>query len=45
VRLAVREGREGNLVLFCVDASGSMGTSLPFDSEQKSTIQRLYARA
>ncbi|MFI6826082.1 putative cobaltochelatase [Kribbella sp. NPDC050241] len=26
VRLAVREGREGNLVLFCVDASGSMGT-------------------
>jgi len=22
----VREGREGNLVLFCVDASGSMGT-------------------
>ncbi|TDD21273.1 putative cobaltochelatase [Kribbella turkmenica] len=25
VRLAVREGREGNLVLFCVDASGSMG--------------------
>jgi magnesium chelatase subunit D len=26
VRMAVREGREGNLVLFCVDASGSMGT-------------------
>ncbi|MER7250207.1 magnesium chelatase subunit D family protein [Kribbella sp. NPDC000426] len=26
VRLAVREGREGNIVLFCVDASGSMGT-------------------
>ncbi|HEY0692923.1 MAG TPA: putative cobaltochelatase [Kribbella sp.] len=26
VRLTVREGREGNLVLFCVDASGSMGT-------------------
>ncbi|GAA0626062.1 putative cobaltochelatase [Kribbella sandramycini] len=26
VRLAVREGREGNLVLFSVDASGSMGT-------------------
>jgi magnesium chelatase subunit D len=26
VRLAVREGREGNLVLFCVDGSGSMGT-------------------
>ncbi|MFI5692559.1 putative cobaltochelatase [Kribbella sp. NPDC051586] len=26
VRLAVHEGREGNLVLFCVDASGSMGT-------------------
>ncbi|MEU4389433.1 magnesium chelatase subunit D family protein [Kribbella sp. NPDC023855] len=26
VRLAVREGRESNLVLFCVDASGSMGT-------------------
>ncbi len=26
IRLAVREGREGNLVLFCVDASGSMGT-------------------
>ena len=26
LRLAVREGREGNLVLFCVDASGSMGT-------------------
>ncbi|WP_205856152.1 vWA domain-containing protein, partial [Phytoactinopolyspora endophytica] len=25
LRLAVREGREGNLVLFCVDASGSMG--------------------
>lgn len=25
VRLAVREGREGNLILFCVDASGSMG--------------------
>ncbi|NED95534.1 magnesium chelatase subunit D family protein [Phytoactinopolyspora alkaliphila] len=25
VRLAVREGREGNLVLFSVDASGSMG--------------------
>jgi magnesium chelatase subunit D len=24
--MAVREGREGNLVLFCVDASGSMGT-------------------
>jgi magnesium chelatase subunit D len=24
VRVAVREGREGNLVLFCVDASGSM---------------------
>jgi magnesium chelatase subunit D len=23
--MAVREGREGNLVLFCVDASGSMG--------------------
>nr|WP_242002016.1 magnesium chelatase subunit D family protein [Kribbella steppae] len=26
VRLTVREGREGNLVLFAVDASGSMGT-------------------
>ncbi len=26
VRLGVREGREGNLVMFCVDASGSMGT-------------------
>ncbi|TWD83741.1 magnesium chelatase subunit D [Kribbella amoyensis] len=26
VRMTVREGREGNLVLFCVDASGSMGT-------------------
>lgn len=26
VRLAVKEGREGNLVLFAVDASGSMGT-------------------
>lgn len=25
LRFAVREGREGNLVLFCVDASGSMG--------------------
>ncbi|SFO98175.1 magnesium chelatase subunit D [Amycolatopsis arida] len=25
VRYARREGREGNLVLFCVDASGSMG--------------------
>lgn len=25
VRYALREGREGNLVLFCVDASGSMG--------------------
>ncbi|WP_166345996.1 magnesium chelatase subunit D family protein [Phytoactinopolyspora limicola] len=25
LRVAVREGREGNLVLFCVDASGSMG--------------------
>ncbi|MQA61023.1 MAG: putative cobaltochelatase [Actinophytocola sp.] len=25
LRYAVREGREGNLVLFCVDASGSMG--------------------
>jgi len=25
VRFARREGREGNLVLFCVDASGSMG--------------------
>ncbi|TKG71893.1 putative cobaltochelatase [Prauserella endophytica] len=25
VRYAVREGKEGNLVLFCVDASGSMG--------------------
>lgn len=25
LREAVREGREGNLVLFCVDASGSMG--------------------
>jgi magnesium chelatase subunit D len=25
VRFALREGREGNLVLFCVDASGSMG--------------------
>ncbi|PSL08530.1 magnesium chelatase subunit D [Haloactinopolyspora alba] len=25
LRTAVREGREGNLVLFCVDASGSMG--------------------
>lgn len=24
VRVAVREGREGNLILFCVDASGSM---------------------
>jgi magnesium chelatase subunit D len=24
LRVAVREGREGNLVLFCVDASGSM---------------------
>ena len=24
LRLAIREGREGNLVLFCVDASGSM---------------------
>jgi magnesium chelatase subunit D len=26
LREAVREGREGNLVLFCVDASGSMGS-------------------
>jgi magnesium chelatase subunit D len=25
VRTPVREGREGNLILFCVDASGSMG--------------------
>jgi magnesium chelatase subunit D len=25
VRYALREGKEGNLVLFCVDASGSMG--------------------
>ncbi|MPY97894.1 MAG: putative cobaltochelatase [Actinophytocola sp.] len=25
LRYALREGREGNLVLFCVDASGSMG--------------------
>ncbi|TQJ05642.1 putative cobaltochelatase [Amycolatopsis cihanbeyliensis] len=25
LRYAVREGKEGNLVLFCVDASGSMG--------------------
>ncbi|QRP48037.1 putative cobaltochelatase [Amycolatopsis sp. FDAARGOS 1241] len=25
LRFALREGREGNLVLFCVDASGSMG--------------------
>ncbi|WP_370882565.1 magnesium chelatase subunit D family protein [Kineosporia succinea] len=24
IRLGVREGREGNLILFCVDASGSM---------------------
>jgi magnesium chelatase subunit D len=24
IRVAVREGREGNLILFCVDASGSM---------------------
>ncbi|WP_217706084.1 magnesium chelatase subunit D family protein [Verrucosispora sp. NA02020] len=25
VRLPVRQGREGNLILFCLDASGSMG--------------------
>ncbi|MGH3950870.1 MAG: VWA domain-containing protein, partial [Pseudonocardiaceae bacterium] len=25
LRFALREGREGNLILFCVDASGSMG--------------------
>jgi magnesium chelatase subunit D len=26
LRFALREGREGNLILFCVDASGSMGS-------------------
>ncbi|GAA1554642.1 putative cobaltochelatase [Kribbella hippodromi] len=44
VRLAVREGREGNLVLFCVDASGSMGTKKRM-SEVKTAIVSLLLDA
>ncbi|MET7282566.1 putative cobaltochelatase [Kribbella sp. NPDC005582] len=44
VRLSVREGREGNLVLFCVDASGSMGTKRRM-SEVKTAIVSLLLDA
>ncbi|MEV8371893.1 putative cobaltochelatase [Kribbella sp. NPDC056861] len=44
VRLGVREGREGNLVLFCVDASGSMGTKRRM-SEVKTAIVSLLLDA
>ncbi len=44
VRLAVREGREGNLVLFCVDASGSMGARQRM-SEVKTAVVSLLLDA
>ncbi|MFB9687854.1 putative cobaltochelatase [Amycolatopsis plumensis] len=44
VRYALREGREGNLVLFCVDASGSMGAKTRM-REVKSAVLSLLLDA
>ncbi len=44
VRYALREGREGNLVLFCVDASGSMGAKARM-REVKSAVLSLLLDA
>ncbi|WP_188940098.1 VWA domain-containing protein [Nakamurella endophytica] len=41
VRLAVREGRESNLVLFCVDASGSMGARARMDQVRTAVLSLL----
>ncbi|MEV7097977.1 putative cobaltochelatase [Amycolatopsis sp. NPDC051045] len=44
LRFALREGREGNLVLFCVDASGSMGAKTRM-REVKSAVLSLLLDA
>ncbi|MFI6031177.1 putative cobaltochelatase [Amycolatopsis magusensis] len=44
LRYALREGREGNLVLFCVDASGSMGARARM-GEVKSAVLSLLLDA
>ncbi|GAB3160234.1 putative cobaltochelatase [Amycolatopsis stemonae] len=44
LRFALREGREGNLVLFCVDASGSMGAKARMH-EVKSAVLSLLLDA
>lgn len=44
LRFALREGREGNLVLFCVDASGSMGAKARM-REVKSAVLSLLLDA
>ncbi|WP_414641738.1 putative cobaltochelatase [Amycolatopsis sp.] len=44
LRYALREGREGNLVLFCVDASGSMGAKARM-REVKSAVLSLLLDA
>jgi magnesium chelatase subunit D len=44
LRFALREGREGNLVLFCVDASGSMGARARM-REVKSAVLSLLVDA
>ncbi len=44
LRHALREGREGNLVLFCVDASGSMGAKARM-REVKSAVLSLLLDA
>jgi magnesium chelatase subunit D len=41
VRLGVREGREGNLVLFCVDASGSMAARRRMDAVASAVLSLL----
>jgi magnesium chelatase subunit D len=44
LRFSLREGREGNLVLFCVDASGSMGAKARM-REVKSAVLSLLLDA
>ena len=41
VRVADREGREGNLVLFCVDASGSMAARRRIDAVAAAVVSLL----
>ncbi len=44
LRTAVREGREANLLLFCVDASGSMAARTPDDAQVKTAVLSLLTR-